>query len=117
MELTCSRLGRDHYLAAATAAVLSVIGAPFECELLDGIDAGHVQQGRIGTAVVDIGSVHCPVVGSRTRAIDDHGTCICDSEVNNVRKAAYHSGLQGHQLLEITIIELQLPYLRTSYGR
>ena len=77
MELVRSRLGRDDDLAPAAASERRIVVAALQRELLDGIDAGCVQQGSVGTAVVDVGAVHGPVVRAGTRAIDRDLMCCC----------------------------------------
>src|SRR5579864_7281045 len=52
MEPVGSRLRGDYNLAAAAASEGSVVVAAFQSEFLDGVDAGGVEQGAVGTAVI-----------------------------------------------------------------
>ena len=105
VECAGSRLGGYQDLAASAAAKSRIVGASLQSKLLNRIHARHVQQREIRTAVVDVRSVHRPVVGlSRERRSPRLMVRVVQAETDFVGQSADHAWLQGNQLLEVTIV-------------
>src|ERR1700753_4252938 len=117
MELTGAGAGCHQNLAAATASEAGVVGASFEREFLDSVDAGNVEQRGIRTAVVDVRSVHRPVIGRGARAVDgDRRVAVNIAKPGLIAEQVNNARLQRNQLLKVAIDQLQLTQLRSRYS-
>ena len=104
-----------HNLTTTTASERCVVVAAFERELLDCVDAWRVRQGRVGAGVVDVRTVHDPVVCVAACAIDGDGRIVIHAESNFIAHEACNAGLQQYELLEIAVVQGKLPNLLAGY--
>src|ERR1700683_547099 len=109
MERAGAGPGRYQHLAASAASETRVVGASFQRELLDGVDAGNVEERAVGAAVVDVRTVYRPVIGRQPRAINgDRRDAVDPAKAGLIAEQVYNARLQRNQLLEVTIDQRQL---------
>src|SRR5271156_518777 len=102
MERTGARSCGHQNLAASTASEAGVVGASLQRELLDGVDAGNVQERAIRAAVIDVRAVHRPVIGGGSCAVDgDRRVTINPAKPGLIAKQVHNAWLQRHQLLKV----------------
>src|SRR5580698_6648952 len=106
--------GGYQYLAASAASEAGIVGASLEREFLNSVDAGNVEQRGIRTAVVDVRSVHRPVIGRGARAVDgDRRVAVNPAKARLIAEQVHNARLQRNQLLKVAIHQLQLTQLRS----
>src|SRR5579864_495637 len=116
MELVGAGFRGHNDLTAAAASEGRVIVAALEGELANRVDAGRVQQGSVGTAVVDVSAVHSVIIGSGTRAVHGDRSIVGETKTNLIRQLIGYAGLQQNELLEVPIVQGQFTNLVTGHG-
>src|ERR1700748_1636317 len=100
------------YLTAAAPSEAGVVGASLEREFLNSVDAGNVEQCGIRTTVVDVRSVHRPVIGRGARAVyGDRRVAVNPAKAGLIAEQVHNARLQRNQLLKVAIHQLQLTQL------
>src|SRR6266436_8874163 len=94
----------DHIdLAAAATAILRIISAALKLELGQSVHTGSVEKREIGPAVIDIGAIDGPDVGSRAISIHRKRQGAAQTKSHLIGFGRGHAGLQGHELEEIAV--------------